>query len=112
MVVLWVKHPVEMMKNLTLLIDGVSFLIKEDKFSCLPAADNYTCSGFIFLLIEIMLTKRQIYLVIFAVLSVLLAVGTLFYLRELDRRLQEPLQEEFIYEETPVVPVSDSSSSS
>ena len=54
-----------------------------------------------------MLTKRQIYLVIFAVLSVLLAVGTLFYLRELDRRLQEPLQEEFIYEETPVVPVSD-----
>lgn len=59
-----------------------------------------------------MLTKRQIYLVIFAVLSVLLAVGTLFYLRELDRRLQEPLQEEFIYEETPVVSVSDSSSSS
>ena len=59
-----------------------------------------------------MLTKRQIYLVIFAVLSVLLAVGTLFYLRELDRRLQEPLQEEFIYEETPVVPASDSSSSS
>ena len=59
-----------------------------------------------------MLTKRQIYLVIFAVLSVLLAVGTLFYLRELDRRLQEPLQEEFIYEEAPVVPVSDSSSSS
>ena len=59
-----------------------------------------------------MLTKRQIYLVIFAVLSVLLAVGTLFYLRELDSRLKEPHQEEFIYEETPVVPVSDSSSSS
>ena len=59
-----------------------------------------------------MLTKRQIYLVIFAVLSVLLAVGTLFYLRALDRRLQEPLQVDFIYEDTPVVPVSDSSSSS
>ena len=52
MVVLWVKHPVEMMKNLTLFIDGVSFLIKEDKFSCLPAAVNYTCSGFIFLLLR------------------------------------------------------------
>lgn len=38
-----------------------------------------------------MLTKRQLFLILLAVLSVLIAAGTLFYMRKIEQQLREPM---------------------
>lgn len=38
-----------------------------------------------------MLTKRQVFLILLAILSVLIAAGTLFYTRKIEKQLHEPM---------------------
>lgn len=58
--------------------------------SCFLFADNYTEIRFISHF-YLMLTKRQLFLILLAVLSVLIAAGTLFYMRKIEQQLREPM---------------------
>lgn len=59
-----------------------------------------------------MLTKRQLLLLIFAILAVLLAAGTLLWMRSLEKQMQQPMGETFELPAQTQAPEAETPSSS